>query len=119
MKITLKITLLFSLVFLTSCSNNSTDDLIGPTPASVTYNGQIKAVIQANCISCHSDPPQNFAPMRLTTYEDVKNAMLTRGLHDRISRPQGAPGMMPQGGTRLPQATIDLFTQWEEEGLAE
>ena len=111
--------LIAGLVLLPSCSNNSTDDLVGPTPASVTYNGQIKAIIQANCIACHSDPPQNFAPMRLTTYEDVKTAVLTRGLLDRISRDQGAPGMMPSGGTRLPQATINLITQWQAEGLAE
>lgn len=105
--------------FLASCENNSTDDLVGPTPVTVTYNGQVKAIIQNNCIMCHSDPPQNFAPMRLTTYEDVRSAVLTRGLLDRVSRDQGAPGMMPSGGTRLPQATIDIITQWQAQGFQE
>lgn len=106
-------------LLLISCSNNSTDDLIEPAPLTVTYNGQVKAIIENNCIFCHSDPPQNFAPMRLTTYEDVRSAVLTRGLLDRISRDQGAPGMMPSGGTRLPQSTIDLITQWQAQGFQE
>ena len=55
--------------------------------------------------------------MQLTTYDDVKNAILTRGLIDRISRTQGSGGMMPNGGTRLPQATIDKIIRWQTDGF--
>ena len=113
-------TLLFSItiaLFL-SCSNNSTDDLIDPN-TTVTYNLQVKNIIQTNCLFCHRDPPINGAPMRLTTYVDVKNAILNRGLLDRISRPQGATGMMPNGGTRLPQATINTLIAWQNGGFTE
>lgn len=110
---------LFLLAFLSGCSNNSTDDLVVLNTQQVRYNTQIRQIIESNCIACHQDPPINFAPMRLTTYEDVKNAVLTRGLIDRISRPQGATGMMPSGGTRLPQAVIDQIVQWQNEGFAE
>jgi hypothetical protein len=109
----------FSMALFLSCSNNSTDDLITINSATVTYNSQVKNIIETNCLFCHSSPPSNFAPMQLTTYEDVKNAVLNRGLIDRISRDQGAPGMMPNGGTRLPQALINQIITWQNEGFAE
>lgn len=121
-----KITMKYKLLFLTflmalllpSCSNNSTDDLI-VIPTTVKYNAQVKNIIDTNCLFCHQSPPINGAPMRLTTYEDVKNAVLNRGLLDRISRPQGTPGMMPNGGTRLPQPLINQIIAWQNEGFAE
>ena len=110
---------LLASLLLCGCSENSTDDLIGINPGAVKYNDQVKNIINTNCIVCHQNPPINGAPMRLTTYDDVKNAVLTRGLIDRISRPQGAPGMMPNGGTRLPQALINQIITWQNEGFAE
>lgn len=102
------------------CTNDSTSDLIGgAVDGDVTYANTVKGIIDSNCLFCHSDPPQNSAPMRLTTYADVRNAVLTRDLINRISRAQGAPGMMPNGGQRLPQATIDKISQWAESGFPE
>jgi hypothetical protein len=57
--------------------------------------------------------------MSLTTYQNVKDAVQNRGLLDRISRAQGASGMMPSGGTRLPQAVIDQVFAWSSQGLNE
>lgn len=109
---------LFALLF--SCSENSTDDLVNITlPATVTYSNSIKTIIDNNCISCHNSPPVAGAPMPLLTYQNVKDAIQNRGLLNRISRDQGTPGMMPLGGSRLPQTTIDLFAQWQNQGLAE
>ena len=100
------------------CTNDSTSDLIdGSATGEVTYTNTVKNIIDNNCIVCHTSPPQNGAPMTLTTYENVKSAVLTRGLLNRISRDQGATGMMPNGGTRLPQATIDKITTWAENGF--
>jgi hypothetical protein len=56
--------------------------------------------------------------MPLTTYAEVKDAILNRGLLNRISLAQGTPGMMPNGGQRLPQATIDKIFEWAY-GLAD
>ena len=106
-------------LLLPSCSNNSTDDLIYLNTNQVKYNTHIKNIVQSNCLFCHQSPPINGAPMQLTTYQDVKNAILTRGLIDRISRPQGAPGMMPNAGTRLPQVLIDQIITWQNEGFIE
>lgn len=119
MKYKLPLLSLLFFAFLPGCSNHSTDDLVDLNTQPVSYNNQIRQIIDSNCLFCHQDPPINFAPMRLTTYQDVKNAVLTRGLIDRISRPQGAPGMMPNGGTRLPQPLIDQIIKWQNEGFAE
>lgn len=106
-------------LLLPSCSENSTDDLINVNTTTITYNTQVKNIIETNCLICHQSPPINGAPMQLTTYQDVKNAILNRGLIDRISRNQGAPGMMPNGGTRLPQQLIDQIIRWQNEGFTE
>jgi len=119
MKYKLLCTIFLMALLLPSCSENSTDDLILVNTETVKYNSQIKNIIDTNCISCHQSPPINGAPMRLTTYQDVKNAILNRGLIDRITRTQGAPGMMPSGGTKLPQQLIDQIVSWQNEGFAE
>jgi hypothetical protein len=102
------------------CTNDSTSDLISDEPIeNVTYTENVRTIINNNCIICHGTNPANGAPMPLTTYEAVKEAVQNRGLLDRISREQGAPGMMPNGGTRLPQNLIDLIVQWNAQGLQE
>lgn len=107
-------------VLVSSCSNDSSDDLSGIDGLDeVTYTNTVKSIIDNNCISCHAATPINGAPMSLTTYENVKQAVLERGLLDRISRAQGAQGMMPSGGTRLPQAVIDQVFAWSTQGLNE
>ena len=103
-----------------SCSYNSEDDLTEDIiiDDEVTYNANIKTIIDNNCIFCHNSPPVNGAPMSLTTYNDVKSAVENRDLIDRIST-NDLSSVMPFGGPRLPQNLIDLVIQWEEEGLLE
>lgn len=117
-------TLLFAFsaaLFCWGCDSDSESDLteINDDTEPITYTQTVRSIINDNCISCHASTPVNGAPMSLTTYANVKNAVLSRGLLDRISRPQGSPGLMPNGGTRLPQSTIDLIVQWEDDGLLE
>ncbi len=120
-----KSTILFSTLFLgtilvSSCTNDSSADLSGIGDLDeVTYTNTVKSIIDNNCISCHAGTPINGAPMSLTTYENVKQAVLNRGLLNRISRAQGEPGMMPNGGTRLPQAVINQVQEWANQGLNE
>ena len=116
----LKLTLLlmFSVILYYGCSNDSTSDLVGVgTITDVTYTNTTKSIFDNNCIPCHATVPVNGAPMPLTTYEFVKDAVLTRPLLDRISREQGTPGMMPNGGIRLPQAKISQIFKWAQNGL--
>ena len=108
-----------SVAFLTvSCLNDSTSDLTEPIAiGNVTYTSRVKAIIDNNCITCHANVPVNGAPMPLTTYDNVKTAIENRGLLDRISRQNGQPGLMPNGGPRMPQTNIDLIVRWNTEGL--
>ncbi len=114
----LRLTLLVIPFAFVGCTNESTSDLIGVDPNDdITYTNTVKSIIDNNCIVCHAATPINGAPMSLTTYENVKDAVMNRGLLDRISRAQGSPGMMPNGGTRLPQPTINQVFEWSQNGL--
>lgn len=106
-----------------SCSTNTLDDVVEPVeiiePLELVTYQDVKQIFDSNCTRCHSNPPQNGAPMPLVNFQNVREAILNRGLIDRISRSEGAPGLMPLGGPRLPQSTITLVEQWEADGLLE
>ena len=111
--------LLTALLF--NCSYHNEDDLVDDDPVVeefVTYEGQVKSIIDTNCIACHSNPPVNGAPIPLTTFTEVKNAVENNGLISRISS-DDLGFVMPFGGPRLPQNLIDLVIAWEEDGLLE
>lgn len=118
-----KTTYLFTILSLTifSCSNNSEDDLIDTTPIpegqKVTYNADIKSIIDNNCTFCHNNPPVNGASTSYVTYQDVSSQ--ANSILNRISLQAGEGGAMPLGGPRLPQTSIDLFQQWINDGLLE
>ncbi len=102
------------------CSYNSENDLIEDIVIedSISYEANIKVIIDNNCTGCHSSPPANGAPMALVTYDDVKDAVENRNLIGRIST-DDLGFLMPFGGPKLPQNLIDLIILWEEEGLLE
>ncbi len=112
--------LLLPLLILTSCSNESTSDLIDVTSVeNVTYTNNVKPIIDNNCLGCHGDPTTNSAPMPLNTYERIKEYVQNDKIIDRISRNDGQSGLMPVGGPRLPQPVIDLIIKWKAQGLQE
>lgn len=108
-----------SIFVLSSCVNDSEDDLIEQmqTPQLITYENNIKSIIDNNCIICHANPPVNGAPYSLMEYDDVKNNVVN--IINRISRQEGEAGLMPLGGPRLPQNLIDQVIQWQTDGLLE
>lgn len=118
-------TIIYSVIFILfflflSCTNDSESDLMNSnTQATITYTNSIKSIIDNNCNFCHGNIPSNGAPMSLTNYQNVKDAVLTRGLIDRISKAQDAAGMMPYGGTRLPQSNIDQVIAWKNTGFTQ
>ena len=110
---------IFFLLF-ESCTNVSESDLTTHnSPNTITYTNSIKSIIDNNCIFCHGNMPSNGAPMPLVTYQNVKDAIVNRGLIDRISKVQDAAGMMPYGGTRLPQNNIDQVIDWKNTGFTQ
>lgn len=107
---------LFILPFLLfyGCTNNSEDDLTNPVVLGKTkYSTDVKPIIDSKCIICHGNTPTSGAPMSLTTAAAVKEAIENRNLIGKISRPDGALGLMPYGGPRLPQASIDIIVDWK------
>lgn len=101
-----------------SCTNDSQSDLMeNTTPTSITYSNSIKSIMDTNCVSCHGTNPSNGASISLKTYQNVKDAVMNSGLIDKISKAQGAAGMMPFGGTRLPQNKIDEIIAWKNNGF--
>ncbi|MFX0557489.1 hypothetical protein ACOCEA_11870 [Maribacter sp. CXY002] len=119
--------LLFPLlaIFICSCTNDSENDLLAPNSQeqtdekkSITYVANIKPIIDSNCISCHSNPPVNGAPFSLSSYAQVKNFTENGSLVLAISKQTGETSAMPPAG-RLPKASIDLISQWIEDGLLE
>jgi uncharacterized membrane protein len=107
-----------------NCSNNSESDITStpnpdPTPTTITYANTIQDIMTSNCTSCHGTPPTNGASVSLNTYIKVKNAVINEQLIERISKAQGTSGMMPDNGTRLPQATINKVISWKNDGYKE
>lgn len=100
-------------LFLASCS--SSDDSDERQPQSVTYQANIKSIIQNHCLSCHGNPIANGAPMSLTTYAEVVDAVNTRFLIDRIN---DAANPMPEAGL-LPSSTRQLIETWVSQGMKE
>jgi len=105
---------------LISCTNDSTNDLteVVPVDETVTFN-RVKTIMQANCNSCHGTIPTSGAPISLVTYDDVKTAVLENDLIGRMSIENGGDGLMPEGGPRLPQTTIDVVIKWQTDGFQE
>ncbi|WP_433764008.1 hypothetical protein [Flavobacterium ginsenosidimutans] len=97
-----------------SCANDDPSTLSDTAPINglAAYRQNVKSIIDNNCIVCHAAVPKNGAPMSLVTYEQVKNAVLNRGLLTRISLENGDSSLMPQGGPRLPQTTIEIINKW-------
>jgi len=120
MKLKNYLTPLAAAALLIGCANDSTSDLSDPEFIDqVTYTNSIKAIVDQNCIRCHGDVLANGAPMPLTTYAHVKNAMMTRPLLEKISKADGEAGLMPNGGPRMPQSKINMFIVWQAQGLLE
>lgn len=117
------------MILITSCTYDSEDDLIANEIANeddsnqeaddlnaITYDNTIKAIVDSNCISCHSSPPRNGAPFALVNFTQVSGRS---GLVlNAISRQAGAAGAMPPAG-RLPQNAINQVDEWIENGTPE
>jgi mono/diheme cytochrome c family protein len=108
--------ILITLLVFISCSSDSLDDNPNTDPPTtiVTYDGTIKAIIDGKCLGCHTNPPTNGAPMPLTTYENVKDAVTSRGLIGKVES-----GAMPPVGSDLTDAQVQQIKDWQTGGFKE
>lgn len=118
MKKSLKFILPLISLFIMSCSSDSEEDLTPPeddggeiVDNDVTYTANIRPIITNNCIVCHNNPPINGAPFPLTTFNDVSSR--ASSVFARTNN-----GTMPPSG-KLPQANIDLISDWIAGGSPE
>jgi mono/diheme cytochrome c family protein len=102
-----------------SCTNDSTSDLIDntPLPDRISYATDVKSIMDNNCVVCHGATPIQGTNLSLSNYDEVRDAVLNRGLINRILLQEGNSSLMPQGGPRLPEATINIIKKWQEDGL--
>jgi len=113
-----KIIYIVSLAILSiACESRTYEEISDKTPIAqlVTYNKDVKPIIDANCISCHL-PSGSASFQPLTGYNQVKNNI--DKIIDRISRPTGDPQKMPQGGSLSSSQTM-IITKWKTDGLTE
>jgi uncharacterized membrane protein len=102
-------TFIIVLIF-TSCESNTYSEIEQVT-TNPTYQKNIKPIIDANCIACHSEnsPVGQFS---LSTYEDVKAITEFGSLIYRIEEATGAESM-PFNAPKLSQSKIDLIKLWK------
>lgn len=90
------------------------DEITDPIVEVVTYTGDVKAVIDTNCIGCHgTSSPQ--AGLSLVTYQQVRTAAESGNL---IARMNNATNPMPPSGI-LSANTRALIDAWAADGFLE
>lgn len=92
-----------------ACSSDDNDDVIvnpDPQPTEVRYS-TIATIMSGNCNGCHGATPTNGAPMSLTTYDEVKEAVENRNLIGRVEN-----GTMPPNGS-LSSTQINNIKSWQ------
>lgn len=101
-----------------NCSSDSSDDLkeeeeMNPDPTALTYDADIRSIINNNCNQCHGSTPSNGAPFSLTTYAQVS------GRVDRIiARTNSSTSPMPPSG-QINSSLRAMIQQWKDDGLLE
>lgn len=88
--------------------------------AQTSFAKDVNALLVASCSPCHVEGSgANFAA-RVKHVNNYTNAKaIGAAILDRVSRAQGATGMMPRNGTRLSNDKIALIKKWVDEGLGE
>lgn len=103
-----------------NCTSVSSEDLLEPIEEIeyTTYNDNVKAIIDSNCIACHHSGANPPGPFPLETYEQVKNTFMNGNGYNRINLPSGSPGAMPPSGA-LTSNQLIIMDKWETDGFLE
>lgn len=100
------------------CSSNSIDDVVAEDDMQdenriVTYNGEIRAIMVANCTRCHGQPLTNGAPFPLVNFSQVSSR-----IGRIIARTNNTSNPMPPNGL-IQLSDRQLIQMWEDDGLLE
>lgn len=80
----------------------------------------VDAVLAARCRKCHSDPPRNFAPFPLVTWQDTHApapAHDAQAVYEVIAERIHDPGFpMPPAGNPMTDADRKVLDDWIAQG---
>lgn len=114
----MKNSLLFFLslfILISSCTTSEIPlEPTEPITTTVSYNANVKVIIDNNCISCHiNSGVASFLP--LVNYNQVKTAAESGSL---IARMNSIAAPMPQSGL-LSTQTRAIIQKWKDDGFLE
>ncbi len=105
-------------IFLSSCKNTHQE----PTPicktetsSKITYDVDIKPILDKNCLSCHSNQ-QHSGGVKIEDISDVKFWANSGDLYDQIIPFDGNPPRMPRGYP-LTDCETNTIKKWIDSGL--
>ncbi len=108
---------LFPFILFSGCENNveenSEDNPVDCTEVETYYTENVAPILESNCTGCHSGPTPK-AGLSLDSYSNVRAAIKTGDVLDRVTRVQGSPGFMPNGGTKLSDTNLEILQTFFE-----
>ena len=94
------------------CEKNVEEDLEDKTEdcteVETYYTENVAPILESNCTGCHSGPTPT-AGLSLDSYSVVFIAIKSGEVGDRVNRDQGTNGFMPNGGTKLSDANLEIL----------
>ena len=108
---------LFMCISFSGCEKNVEEDLEDKTEdcteVETYYTENVAPILESNCTECHSGPTPT-AGLSLDSYSVVFIAIKSGDVLDRVNRDQGTNGFMPNGGTKLSDANLDILQTFFE-----
>ncbi|MEC4049451.1 hypothetical protein OX284_008415 [Flavobacterium sp. SUN046] len=112
-KIKFVIVLIVGIVFFNSCDSRTTQDLEGVV-TNPTYVKNIKPIMDAKCVSCHSQSGNADYP-DLDTYQnvvDAQNGTNSSKLLCSLTSSSCTSDRMPKSDAPLSNSTITTISNW-------
>ena len=122
-KLIIAAVVLVGITFFISCDSRTQQDLEGIV-TNPTYTNNVKPILDAKCVNCHSQGGQQNFP-DLDTYQNVVDYQNDHGANGYSNGGQGTPSLlcsiqsssctsdrMPKSDAPLSSATITTITNW-------
>jgi mono/diheme cytochrome c family protein len=106
----------FLLIFTNiSCTYNKEEELYGLAcdTSNVRYSVEIKNILNASCLGCHSGSASAGAGIKLDAYENIKFYVDQNVFLESMTR---ETNYMPKGAPRLSSCKIDQIKSWINKG---
>lgn len=115
--------LLLVVVFYACSKSNETEvrsGFYGTTPpgcdtANMSFNTDIKPILQSNCYACHSNATYTISGTKLEEYSDLIHHVHDGDVLGSITHASGFPAM-PQDGPKLSDCDINKIKAWIDRG---